>query len=128
MGATGAKHDQQDGSVVGRREIIFTVIPPADSWAARSTISRAQIVDADGKPFFDGFLIDDAGSGLWLPKLVVDNKDSLFTTDEDRRRFAKQIDITHMLYAGDTGDFLQNKRENARLLREKGSRRQASRL
>ena len=77
-------------------------------------------LDADGKPFFDGFLIDDAGSGLWLPKLVVDNKDVLFTTDEDRRRFAKQIDITHMLYAGDTGDFLQNKRENARLLREKG--------
>ena len=44
----------------------------------------------------------------------------LFTTDEDRRRFAKQIDITHMFYAGDTGDYLQNKRENARLLREKG--------
>jgi hypothetical protein len=77
-------------------------------------------VDADGKPFFDGFLVDDAGSGLWLPKLVVDNKDVLFTTDEDRRRFAKQIDITHMLYAGDTGDYMQNKRENARLLREKG--------
>jgi hypothetical protein len=77
-------------------------------------------LDADGKPFFDGFLIDDAGSGLWLPKLVIDNKDSLFTTEDDRRRFAKQIDITHMLYAGDTGDFMQNKRENARLLREKG--------
>ena len=77
-------------------------------------------VDADGKPFFDGFLIDDAGSGLWLPKLVVDGKDVLFTIDEDRRRFAKQIDITHMLYAGDTNDYLQNKRENARLLAEKG--------
>ena len=76
--------------------------------------------DADGKPFFAGFLIDDAGSGLWLPKLITDNKDVLFTTDEDRRRFAKQIDITHMLYAGDTGDYLQNKRENARLLGEKG--------
>ena len=76
-------------------------------------------LDADGKPFFDGFLIDDAGSGLWLPKLMVDGKDVLFTTDEERRRFAKQIDITHMLYAGDTGDFMQNKRANARLLREK---------
>jgi len=52
--------------------------------------------------------------------LITDNKDVLFTTDEDRRRFAKQIDITHMLYAGDTGDYLQNKRENARLLGEKG--------
>jgi len=76
--------------------------------------------DADGKPFFDGFLIDDAGSGLWLPKLFVDDRDVLFTTAEDRQRFAKQIDITHMLYAGDTGDYLQNKRENARLLAEKG--------
>jgi hypothetical protein len=76
-------------------------------------------VGDDGKPLFDGFLIDDAGSGLWLPKLVVDNKDTLFMTDDDRRRFAKQIDITHMLYAGDTGNFIQNKRENARLLREK---------
>ena len=77
-------------------------------------------VGDDGKPLFDGFLIDDAGSGLWLPKLVIDGKDTLFMTDDDRRRFAKQIDITHMLYAGDTGNFIQNKRENARLLREKG--------
>src|SRR4029077_3641262 len=44
-------------------------------------------VDADGKPFFDGFLLDDAGGGLWLPKLVVNNKDTLFTTDQDRQRF-----------------------------------------
>ena len=76
--------------------------------------------DAGGKPIFDGFLIDDAGSGLWLPKLVVNNQDILFTTDQERQRFVKQIDITHLLYAGETGDFLQNKRENARLLREKG--------
>ena len=76
--------------------------------------------DDDGKPFFDGFLLDDAGGGLWLPKLIVDGKDVLFTTDIERQRFAKQIDITHMLYAGDTGDYLQNKRENARLLSEKG--------
>jgi hypothetical protein len=76
--------------------------------------------DADGKPFFDAFLIDDAGSGLWLPKLIVDGKDVLFTTADGRAHFAKQIDITHMLYAGDTGDYLQNKRENARLLGEKG--------
>jgi len=76
--------------------------------------------DYSGKPFFDGFLIDDAGSGLWMPKLIVDGKDELFTTGEERQRFAKQIDITHMLYVGDTGDYLQNKRENARLLAEKG--------
>jgi hypothetical protein len=77
-------------------------------------------VDEDGKPIFDGFLLDDAARGLWLPKLVVDNKDLLFTTDQDRKRFAKQIDITHMLYAGEPEDELQNKRENARLLLEKG--------
>jgi hypothetical protein len=77
-------------------------------------------IDVDGKPLFDGFLMDDAGSGLWLPKLIVDGKDVLFNTDAERQRFAKQIDITHMLYAGDTNDYLQNKRENARLLGEKG--------
>jgi Alpha/beta hydrolase domain len=77
-------------------------------------------MDADGKPVFDGFLLDDAGGGLWLPKLVIDNKDVLFTTDQDRQRFAKQIDITHVLYAGETEDYLQNKRENARILGEKG--------
>jgi hypothetical protein len=77
-------------------------------------------VDVDGKPFFDGFLLDDAGAGLWLPKLVVNNNDALFTSDQDRQRFIKQIDITHVLYAGETEDYLQNKRENARLLREKG--------
>ncbi len=76
--------------------------------------------DSNGKAIFDGFLLDDAGSGLWLPKLIVDGKDVLFTTDESRGRFTKQIDITHMLYAGDTGDYLEKKRENARILWAKG--------
>jgi Alpha/beta hydrolase domain len=77
-------------------------------------------LDADGKPVFDGFLLDDAGGGLWLPKLMVNNKDVLFTTDQARQRFAKQIDVSHVLYAGETEDYLQNKRENALILREKG--------
>ncbi len=76
--------------------------------------------DSNGKAIFDGFLLDDAGSGLWLPKLIVDGKDVLFMTDESRGRFTKQIDITHMLYAGDSGDYLEKKRENARLLLKKG--------
>ena len=76
--------------------------------------------DEDGKPIFEGFLIDDAGAGLWLPTLLVDNRDVLFTTDQGRKRFVKQIDITHMLYRGESGDFTQKKRENARLLLEKG--------
>jgi Alpha/beta hydrolase domain len=74
----------------------------------------------DGKPVFDGFLIDDAGGGLWHPKLVMEGKDVLFTTDDARQKFAKQIDVTHSLYAGETEDYLQNKRENARLLLAKG--------
>lgn len=77
-------------------------------------------VGSDGKAVFDGFLADDAGGGLWLPTLVVDGKDILFTTDEQRKKFAKQIDVSHALYAGETEDYLQNKRQNARLLRDKG--------
>jgi len=76
--------------------------------------------DDQGKPLFDGFLLDDAGGGMWLPKLVVDGKDTLFTTDEGRKTLAKQIDVSHMLYVGETGDYVQNKRENARILRAKG--------
>jgi hypothetical protein len=76
--------------------------------------------DSDGKPVFDGFLADDAGGGLWLPKLVVDGKDVLFATEEDGKKFTRQIDVSHGLYAGETGDYLHNKRENARLLRDKG--------
>jgi hypothetical protein len=76
--------------------------------------------DASGKLMFHGFLLDDSGGGLWLPKLVIDGRDVLFTTDEDRRRFVKQIDITHQLYLGEAGDYLAYKRENARILKEKG--------
>lgn len=76
--------------------------------------------DDEGRRLFDGFLLDDAGGGLWLPKLVVDGKDTLFTTDESRKGFTKQIDVSHVLYVGETGDYLVNKRENARILRDKG--------
>jgi hypothetical protein len=76
--------------------------------------------DAEGKPIFDGFLVDDAGGGLWLPRLMADGKDVLYSTEDDRRKFTKQIDVTRALYAGETGDYLDTKRENARLLREKG--------
>ncbi|HEY1372512.1 MAG TPA: alpha/beta hydrolase domain-containing protein [Candidatus Binatia bacterium] len=76
--------------------------------------------DNDGKRLFDGFLLDDAGGGMWLPKLVVDGKDTLYTTDESRKAFTKQIDVTHMLYLGETGDYVPNKRLNATMLRDKG--------
>lgn len=74
----------------------------------------------DGNPIFHGFLLDDAGGGMWLPVLIVDGKDTLFTREEDKKRFVKQIDITHQLYVGDTGDYVEKKRENARILRQKG--------
>jgi len=73
-----------------------------------------------GRPRFDGFLIDDAGGGGWLPVLVVDGKDTLFMRDEDKKRFVPQIDIAHQLYEGETKDFFQKKRENARILKQKG--------
>jgi Alpha/beta hydrolase domain len=76
--------------------------------------------DDDGRPLFDGFLLDDAGGGLWLPILMVDGKDTLFVQDNDKKSFVHQIDITHQLYAGDTNDFVQKKRENAKLLKQKG--------
>ena len=74
----------------------------------------------DGRPLFDGFLLDDAGGGLWLPALVVDGRDTLLVREEERKRFVPQIEITHQLYAGVTGNFLARKRENAMLLKQKG--------
>jgi alpha/beta hydrolase family protein len=88
-------------------------------WGRQVNYQPGANVDA-GRPLIDGFLLDDAGSGLWLPKLMVNNQDVLFAANEERQRFAKQIDTTHMLYSGDTGDYLANKRENARMLRAKG--------
>ena len=76
--------------------------------------------DDDGSAIIDGFIMDDSGGGLWFPELIIDGKDVLFARDEERKRFGKQIDITHQLYMGQTGDYLHNKRENTRLLREKG--------
>jgi len=73
----------------------------------------------DGRRLFDGFLLDDAGGGMWLPILKVDGRDVLFA-GRDAERFVPQIDLSHALYLGDTGDFLKLKRENARLLVQKG--------
>jgi len=86
-------------------------------------------IDEAGKQIFNGFLLDDAGSGLWLPILIRDGKDVLFTTDKERERFVKQIEITHQLYVNwkkhslpgwISKVYLINKRNNAKLLREKG--------
>ena len=76
--------------------------------------------DADGSGVFDGFLLDDAGGGDWRPTLLVDGQDTLLIADEDKRRFVPQIDVTHLLDAGDGNSSLSKKRENASILEKKG--------
>src|SRR5260370_15884848 len=76
--------------------------------------------DATGSPLFAGFLIDDAGGGYYLPRLMVDGRDVLFATAAERAAFAPQLEVAHQLYTGETGDYLLLKRENAWILQSKG--------
>lgn len=95
--------------------------------------------DQEGKPVFDGFLLDDSGAGLWLPVLYQNGKDVLFTSQKDKDAFVKQVEISHQLYNNlisyrfdyeqnpqrplpewVTLSFIQNKRNNAKILRDKG--------
>ena len=76
-------------------------------------------VGVDGRRLFDAFLLDDAGSGMWLPVLKADGKDTLLVGG-DAGQFVHQIDLSHQLYLGDDGGFLQRKRENAKILQDKG--------
>ena len=85
--------------------------------------------DKNGKPIIDGILADDSGAGLFLPVLYKDGRDVLFSTDADRARFVKQIDISHLYYVNATDDdppawastdYLSNKRSNAKILYDKG--------
>ena len=85
--------------------------------------------DANGKPIIDGVLAGDSGAGMWQPVLIRNGKDVLFSTPEDRARFVKQIDTSHLLYWNTTdddpppyatNDYLANKRLNAKVLRDKG--------
>ena len=93
-------------------------------------------VGPNGKRLFDGFLDDDPGGGLYLPviyfekqgdaalfKLTADTKDHLKFDDAHKGQFGYQIDIVHQAYAGNDyvlGDYLSNKRQNARVLLAKG--------
>jgi hypothetical protein len=92
----------------------------------------------DGRPVFDGLLPIDSATGLWLPVVLKDGKDVLFTTDAERASFVPQIDVTHQMYSRVThsatsdpawppkrpdwvgASYLASKRLNARILREKG--------
>jgi hypothetical protein len=87
--------------------------------------------DPAGDPVFDGFLLDDAATGLWLPVVMRDGRDILFASDADRAAFRPQIEIVHQMYnkiwdrAPDrpewvSNSYLANKRQNAKILMDKG--------
>ena len=87
--------------------------------------------DSNGKPVFDGFLLDDSAAGLWLPVVMRDGKDVLFTTDEEKDAFRPQVEFVHQMYTKVwnrapnrpdwvTRGYLTNKRINAKILMDKG--------
>jgi hypothetical protein len=87
--------------------------------------------DAAGRAIFDGFLVDDSGAGVWLPIVMKDGKDVLLQSDADRAAFVPQLETAHQMYNNiwlpdvqkpdwTSSSYLENKRTNARVLREKG--------
>lgn len=87
--------------------------------------------DARGNPVFDGFLLDDSATGLWLPVLMKNGKDVLFATDAEKSAFRPQIELVHTMYnkvwvrAPERPDwvsnsYVANKRNNAKILMNKG--------
>ena len=89
-------------------------------------------VGRDGKRLFDGLLADDMAGGVWLPFLFKDGKDVLFATEAEKAAFIPQLDITHQMYNNINDrvatnlpipvshSFLENKRTNSKILRDKG--------
>ena len=86
-------------------------------------------VGRDGKRFFDGLLLDDPAAGTWYPVVMKDGKDVLLTTAADKAAFVPQIDVAHQMLATSgrrqhpdwmSYSYLENKRNNARILRDKG--------
>ncbi|MFB3108803.1 MAG: alpha/beta hydrolase domain-containing protein [Candidatus Binatia bacterium] len=93
-------------------------------------------IGADGQPVIDGFINDDSGEGLFLPIVEKDGQDTLLLTEQERQRFVKTIEIAHLLYGDVPGNThrrdnanlpswvapvrIINKRNNARILRDKG--------
>jgi hypothetical protein len=86
-------------------------------------------VGRDGKRYFDGILADDPAAGTWYPVVMKDGKDVLFTTAAEKAAFVPEIDVAHQMYnniwepkhpAWMSDSYLENKRNNARILRDKG--------
>ncbi len=87
--------------------------------------------DARGQPIFDGYLLDDSATGLWLPVVMRDGEDVLFASDEDKASFRPQVEFVHQMYtkiwdrapnrpSWVSDGYLANKRLNAKILVEKG--------
>jgi hypothetical protein len=85
--------------------------------------------DRDGKRLFDGILADDPAAGTWYPVVMKGGKDVLFSTAAEKAAFVPQIDVAHQMYnniwepkhpAWMSDSYLENKRNNARILRDKG--------
>ena len=83
----------------------------------------------DGKRFFDGLLLDDPAAGTWYPVVMKDGNDILLTTAADKAAFVPQIDVAHQMYNNIwppqhptwmSSSYLENKRNNARILQQKG--------
>lgn len=83
----------------------------------------------DGKPMFDGILADDGAAGGWLPVVMKVGRDVLFATNAEKAGFVPQLDVTHQMYNNIwpsqraefmSPSYLENKRNNARVLRDKG--------
>lgn len=83
----------------------------------------------DGGAIFDGILADDSATGLWLPVRMTNGKDVLFETEAQKAAFVPQLEISHLLYNAESPgekapwistNYLENKRQNARILRDKG--------
>ena len=86
-------------------------------------------VGRDGTRFFDGILADDPAAGTWYPVVMKDGKDVLFSADAEKAAFVPEIDVAHQMYnniwepkhpAWMSDSYLENKRNNARILRDKG--------
>ncbi len=87
--------------------------------------------DTRGHSIFDGYLLDDSATGLWLPVVMRNGNDVMFASVEDKAAFRPQVELVHQMYTkiwdrapnrpGWVSDgYLANKRLNAKILVEKG--------
>ncbi|HWK09062.1 MAG TPA: alpha/beta hydrolase domain-containing protein, partial [Vicinamibacterales bacterium] len=86
-------------------------------------------VGHDGKVFFNGLLNDDPAAGTWYPVVMKNGKDVLLQTPAEKAAFVPQIDVAHQMYnniwppqhpSWMSSSYLENKRNNARILKQKG--------